>query len=271
MSDTPTDRMALAAEAQHRIYAWLGYWRDSMPAEAVIQLQDLLGPLAASPLQAVGAAEPVGEMLESSIYPGLIIPVVEPELPIGTKLYAHPQPAPAGDAGALADMEARKDAAYLERNRVVAALAKCFPSGIARTAIEGWSEDWHGCVYIDLPTGQVSWHFHDSQAYLFDGLPAYTKPWDGHSTEEKYRRLAALSAQPEQAAEKVVARWSRTGTNIYDRAAPQDVLIRIDGDWDSDEQREQYAAMVLARLNASPTTHPTPGTDGAGMSEGGGA
>ncbi len=82
--------------------------------------------------------------------------------------------------------------AYLERNKVVAALAKCFPSGIARTAIEGWSDDWHGCVYIDLPTGQVSWHYHDSHAALFEGLPPYTKPWDGHNTEEKYRRVAAL-------------------------------------------------------------------------------
>jgi hypothetical protein len=95
------------------------------------------------------------------------------------------------DAG-LQQMKARKDAAYLERNQVVAAVAKCFPSGIARTAIEGWSEDWHGCVYIDLPTGQASWHFHDSQAYLFDGLPPYTGTWDGHDTPEKYRRLASL-------------------------------------------------------------------------------
>lgn len=90
------------------------------------------------------------------------------------------------------EMEKRKDGAYLERNQVVQALSKCFPSGVARTSIEGWSEDWHGCVYIDLPTGQASWHFHDSQAYLFEHLPPYTKPWDGHTTEEKYRRLAAL-------------------------------------------------------------------------------
>lgn len=98
---------------------------------------------------------------------------------------------------ALKEMEARKDAAYLERNQVVAALAKCFPSGVARTAIEGWSDDWHGCVYIDLPTGQASWHFHDSQAYLFDGLPPYKKKWDGHDTPEKYRRLAALQSPPQ--------------------------------------------------------------------------
>ena len=88
----------------------------------------------------------------------------------------------------------RKDGAYLERNQVVAALAKCFPSGTAKTAIEGWSEDWHGCVYINLPTGQVSWHYHDSQAYLFADLPPYQGAWDGHTTPEKYARLAALSA-----------------------------------------------------------------------------
>lgn len=91
-----------------------------------------------------------------------------------------------------AKLKAEKDGAYLERNCVVAALAKCFPSGIAKTAIDGWSEDWHGCVYIDLPTGQASWHYHTSQAYLFDGLPPYTGNWDGHTTEEKYARLAKL-------------------------------------------------------------------------------
>jgi Lar family restriction alleviation protein len=118
---------------------------------------------------------------------------------IGQLLGSQPYtPGPGAEQSALAEMEARKDAAYLERNQVVAALAKCFPSGVARTAIEGWSEDWHGCVYIDLPTGQASWHHHDSQAYLFEGLPPYTKPWDGHTTEEKYRRLAALVPNEEQ-------------------------------------------------------------------------
>lgn len=85
------------------------------------------------------------------------------------------------------------DAAYLERNRLVALLAAIYPSGIARTAIEGWDPAWHGCVYIDLPTGQASWHYHDSQAHLFAHLPAYTKSWDGHTTEQKYERVAALA------------------------------------------------------------------------------
>lgn len=92
----------------------------------------------------------------------------------------------------LTEATAAKDAAYLERNQVVAALAKCFPSGIARTAIEGWAPEWHGCVYIYLPTGQASWHYHDRDAHLFEGLPPYLDKWDGHDTPEKYRRLAAL-------------------------------------------------------------------------------
>lgn len=90
------------------------------------------------------------------------------------------------------EVDAARDAAYAERNQIVAALAKVFSAGITRTAIEGWDPEWHNCVYIDLPTGQVSWHYHDRESHLFNHLPAYTRPWDGHSTAEKYQRLAAL-------------------------------------------------------------------------------
>lgn len=75
----------------------------------------------------------------------------------------------------------------------MAALARLYPSGLLQTDIPGWDPEWHGAVYIDLPAGQVSWHYHVSQAHLFDGLPAYAGAWDGHDTPEKYRRLAALS------------------------------------------------------------------------------
>ena len=101
----------------------------------------------------------------------------------------------------LAEVEGYKDGAYTERNKLVALLSKLFPSGTKRTAIEGWSEDWHGCVYIDLPTGQASWHYHDSQAHLFAHLPPYAGTWDGHTTEQKYERIAgyaAAGASPQQ-------------------------------------------------------------------------
>lgn len=135
-------------------------------------------------------------------------------------------------ADELERMRARKDAAYLERNQVVAALAKCFPSGTACTAIEGWHEEWHRCVYIDLPTGQASWHYHDSHAHLFAGLPPYTREWDGHDTAEKYRRLAALAAPAAQARTdtQIVEQTEELARllmlEVYSREAPADTLFR---------------------------------------------
>jgi hypothetical protein len=93
-----------------------------------------------------------------------------------------------------AEQRGYKDAAYLERNKLVALLASLYPSGIKRTAIEGWSADWHGCVYIDFPWGQASWHYHDSHAGLFEHLPPYAGEWDGHTTEEKYAAIVMVAA-----------------------------------------------------------------------------
>jgi hypothetical protein len=81
--------------------------------------------------------------------------------------------------------------AYKERNQLVALLSTCFPSGKAKTAIEGWDEAWHGCVYIEFPWGQASWHYHNSDAWMFEHLPPYNKQWDGHTTEQKYAGIAA--------------------------------------------------------------------------------
>lgn len=85
--------------------------------------------------------------------------------------------------------------AYTERNCVVALLASVFPSGLKKTYIPDWDEEWNGCVYVDLPTGQASWHFHDREAHLFSHLPPYEKEWDGHTTEEKYDRIARSALQ----------------------------------------------------------------------------
>ena len=81
--------------------------------------------------------------------------------------------------------------AYRERNQLVALLSTLFPSGKAKTAIEGWDEAWHGCVYIDFPWGQASWHYHTDDEWMFAHLPPYTKVWDGHTTEAKYSAIAA--------------------------------------------------------------------------------
>lgn len=101
----------------------------------------------------------------------------------------------------LRDMHQRKDEAYRERNLCVSLIARMalqlgLKVGIAKTDIEGWSDDWQNCVYIDLPTGQVSWHYNDIEAGLFVELPAYSGAWDGHDTTTKYHRVLSYPHRP---------------------------------------------------------------------------
>lgn len=58
---------------------------------------------------------------------------------------------------------------------IATALMYGFKAGIR---IDPKEPEWP-VAFIDLPTGQVSWH-----------LPQYDGEWDGHGTEEKYRRCA---------------------------------------------------------------------------------
>lgn len=95
-----------------------------------------------------------------------------------------------------AKARADKDGAYEERNRLVALLSSMFPSSLERHPDEDltWSDDWRWVVYIDFPYGQASWHIHDSQLSLFDHLKRFQgRKWDGHSTEQKYASVAAMT------------------------------------------------------------------------------
>ena len=83
------------------------------------------------------------------------------------------------------------DEVYAERNKVVLAFA-------ALVKEQGWdvgltvdpsSPDWP-VLMIETDAGQVSWHFQAGE--LPPGLPLFAGKWDGHSTPEKYARLAEL-------------------------------------------------------------------------------
>lgn len=97
---------------------------------------------------------------------------------------------------ALAEL---KNNAYHERNMLVAALSKVYPAHTVQHSADDkdWEPDWRTIVCIHLPTGQATWHVHDSEVNLFDHLPFIDGPvpcegWDGHTTEEKYERVRAL-------------------------------------------------------------------------------
>lgn len=93
-------------------------------------------------------------------------------------------------------LEDAKNGAYAERNQCVALLARMalalgWRAGLGRhpDLDVDWEDDWRAILFIDLPTGQVSWHFHDSERHLLVGLPEYDWKWDGHDTPQKYKRV----------------------------------------------------------------------------------
>lgn len=81
----------------------------------------------------------------------------------------------------LAEIAAH-DTQYAERYVLVfraipLALAAGYRAGVRIDDAEpGWP-----VAYIELPTGQVSWH-----------MPEHEHPFDGHSTDEKYQRVRAF-------------------------------------------------------------------------------
>lgn len=85
------------------------------------------------------------------------------------------------------------DDVYRERNAVVVAFARMAQAAgwkVGRLDDEenpGWP-----VLMIDTPAGQVSWHFPEPE--MPDDIPAYNGAWDGHTTPEKYARLARIEA-----------------------------------------------------------------------------
>lgn len=129
----------------------------------------------------------------------------------------------------IEELRKSKDQAYWERNQLVAALSKLFPSWLSRHPDDdkNWENDWRWIVFIEIPTmewtgipdnrvnrtRQLSWHIHDSEFKHFSHLTMKENVWDGHSTEEKYRRLQ-LIAKSERYDE--TTRYVKVYTNVSD-------------------------------------------------------
>lgn len=92
-------------------------------------------------------------------------------------------------AAEIARLRDEKNAAYEERNQVVLALSRFYPHG---WKVDPAEPEWP-VLYLDLPTGQASWHFTKAEADASGIVATYAEEWDGHTTEEKYRRLAAVN------------------------------------------------------------------------------
>jgi hypothetical protein len=88
-------------------------------------------------------------------------------------------------AGTLRQIEAH-DTDYDQRyGLVLDAVCQAHNAGFAAGfRIDPSEPDWP-VAYIELPTGQVSWH-----------LPQHPQQWDSHDTPEKYRRCRAFGELP---------------------------------------------------------------------------
>lgn len=125
--------------------------------------------------------------------------------------------------GVLQTAEKAKDNAYWERNQLVSALSKLFPSYLAVHPKEDtqWEDDWRNIVVINIPKEsdrsdlvyhtdgldreygfkeyyQLTWHIHDFDMPMFDHLQLDEGHyWDGHTTEAKYASLRRLHQRTE--------------------------------------------------------------------------
>lgn len=90
----------------------------------------------------------------------------------------------------LQDARKATQGAYNERAHLVALLAAIYPS---TWGIDFDEPGWH-VVYVQLPTGQASWHISPNDRDLFAHVPGPSGEWDGHTTEQKYDRIDKLAA-----------------------------------------------------------------------------
>ncbi|MGW3153743.1 hypothetical protein [Streptomyces sp. NPDC001089] len=80
---------------------------------------------------------------------------------------------------------------YTERAHLLAVLAALFGGVFSYTdpLTPGWP-----VLYIESPTGQLSWHIHPDNVWLFPRVPVVEDyPWDRHTTRAKYKRVRQLT------------------------------------------------------------------------------
>ena len=83
-------------------------------------------------------------------------------------------------AARIAELEAKVNAVYSERNRLASAFARmALVAGFkAGKGVDPDETKWP-VVYVETPNGQVSWHIAEQDADVLSGLPEYGGEWDG--------------------------------------------------------------------------------------------
>ena len=82
------------------------------------------------------------------------------------------------------DFETRLNTAYSQRAIVAIALAHVViqhggTAGVGQDDREDQPDAWRVVLYVDTPAGQLSWHIAPDDQLMLEGLPTYSKAWDG--------------------------------------------------------------------------------------------
>ena len=85
----------------------------------------------------------------------------------------------------MTSCESTPEEAYHDRNLAIQAAAMMAEKLGYRVGVKD-DPEWP-ILYIDLPTGQVSWHLPSSE--LVRNFPSYIGEWDRHDVMEKRRRI----------------------------------------------------------------------------------
>lgn len=143
---------------------------------------------------------------------------------------------------------------YDERARVVIALARAAQVIGCRVGfgVDPREPEWP-VLFIDLPTGQVSWHLTaDQRTKLAPDIGVYDGQWDGHSTPEKYERLDAWRAPTPEAISKVLrVEWNPIGFDDLPDDEYDDYAKEVHGLLMSRADRRAIARCLrIARMTA---------------------
>lgn len=92
----------------------------------------------------------------------------------------------------MAPQPAQDSDSMVDRNLLILLLASLYPSGrVARESEAGCG----GTVFVDLPTGQVSWDYDAAGHREFAHLDPYVQAHDGHTADDTRERMRMLARQ----------------------------------------------------------------------------
>lgn len=127
------------------------------------------------------------------------------------------------------------NAAYTERAHLLSFLSTWAESVLSYNDPK---EPTWAVLYVNVPTGQMTWHIAPSDMHLFNHVPVVPgddlrAQWDGHDTEEKYKRFRVMTEFAREVRDVV--------SEIVGQIDPMDPNLkelRVSGVYESDEDKK---------------------------------